>query len=173
MNSRKTLLLLVATLLAIIVSWWGWSELQSAKLSHSQAVEDTRDAAAIVESLLDSGQRADYASTDGFAPAAIGEHITLSLATAKIPTSALITVSPMPLIRLGRTDYLQRSTEVSLEGLSMEQIARFAIKLGEASDGAVVDTIALDSTVGDRWNVRVILTQTFFFPTSDGFISSR
>ena len=104
-------------------------------------------------------------------PELIPNRIDQALARAGLTSRVFAGHTPAEPRRMGTTDFVQRSVDISLNGCTVAQIAAFAQSLRADADGTVVRDLQLHSPSqrGNRelWDCELVLTQVVFSPKSD------
>ena len=125
-------------------------------------------------------------------PGEIAERIAAARREIGLPEAVLREVQPSPAVRIGTSDYLQRSTRLDLRGVTLAELAAFVAAVEDESASLVASAvhlttprrrvvaaaepagpsasngggpaIAADSPDAERWNAELTLTQTIVSP---------
>lgn len=120
----------------------------------------------------------------------IGRQIASAMQTASIDPSAMRSTTPMAPVRIDRTDFQNRKTEVRFASVTLPQALAFCAAVVDGVDGLIVSDLRLsmprgnpqtgDSQSGnpqtgdsqtdetlERWDVELILTQRVYSPIAD------
>jgi hypothetical protein len=105
-------------------------------------------------------------------PDRIAARVTAAASDAQLSPASILTVDPQSPVRVGRTDYQIRATQIVLQNASLAQVAVFVSGLEEVSEGMIVRDLSLNRSTTqaengiELWNVRLTLTQMIFSPIS-------
>lgn len=104
-------------------------------------------------------------------PELIPNRIDQALARAGLTSRAFAGHTPAEPRRMGMSEFVLRTVDISLNGCTVAQIAAFAQAMREDADGTVVRDLQLHSPSqqGRRelWDCELVLTQVVFSPKSD------
>ncbi|TWT52717.1 hypothetical protein Pla22_03430 [Rubripirellula amarantea] len=110
------------------------------------------------------------------APAEITNRISAAREVAGLPQSSLLRQEPQEPQRIGRSDFEQRSTTITLSALTMKQIIEFCDALRDEQTGTIVRDLTLSNAQTrqskqnnggpEKWEAEMTLTQMIFSPKS-------
>jgi hypothetical protein len=166
-NRLPILAILVTLLVAMVVSW---SFCQSARMSSLVASQGLQECDRLVNELERFRNAPRMASLEVERPDRIAARVTAAASDANLSPLAILSIDPQTPVRIGRTAYQTRATQIVLQDATLAQVAVFAGGLEEPSAGMVVRDLSLSrsrSVVEDErelWNVRLTLTQMIFSP---------
>ena len=179
------LLLALAAALAI---GWAWERRAAAADAARQAATEADEAERIAADFRAMRDVPVVAAVTQQSPREIADRVAAAMAAAELPDGVLRRVQPSPQpVRVPDTDYVVRTTQIELDGVTLEGVVRFGQALEDASQGMVIRRLRLLTplTVGEvgpasdaaaaaasaggdgdeRWIVELTLTQTIFSPT--------
>ncbi|NND99086.1 MAG: hypothetical protein HKN47_17350 [Pirellulaceae bacterium] len=160
-------LTLVALLITAVTMW------QSAMAS-SRQLDEMREDLADAHRMTADIQRLKYApriaSLEMESPDEISKRVTSALRKLKSSTVRLQRVDPQQPIRIAKTEYQMRATDVELENIQLHEMAQFVSEIVESGQGLEVRDIVLSlprvaSKATETWSARLTLTQVIFSPT--------
>jgi hypothetical protein len=164
--------MLALTLAGIALTTVSWSFYRSAHESADNASESYAEAVRISNELKQFRTAPRVASLEVEPPDRIAARVSSAAKEANLSPYSILSVDPQLPVRLNRTAYQIRATQVVLQNISLAQIAGFASGLEDASSGMIVRDLALNRSVtasendSELWNVRLTLTQMIFSPIS-------
>lgn len=164
-------LLLLASVLLVFV--FAIQAYLSARRNVGRTTAELREASRMLAEIHDLQTTPPTAAIHVDADELIIASISAALVAAEIPTDSLQSVSPEQPTRIAASNYQQRITRFELRSVKMLGIAHLAEYLERDSDGLLVRDLVLTphenanaSTVGERWDARLTLTQLIYSPTS-------
>jgi hypothetical protein len=167
--SRARVASLTILILGCSIAYWYFLRIRAAAiLSH----RITNDCVEIADEILLVRNGSRIASVEFEPPERVAMRVTDAAMHASVPASAILSIAPQPLVRIGRTAYQSRSTQIVLQDLTMEQATQFVELLEDRATGSVVRDMSLTRSRmlredgGELWNVRLTLTQLVFSPIS-------
>jgi hypothetical protein len=104
------------------------------------------------------------------------ERVTAAQVQSQLASDSLASVSPALPTRFGTTAYQTRNTELILQHVTLAQLHQFAAAMNDNDQGLVVRELSMTpapteradaSNSVERWNVRLVLTQLIYSPTSN------
>jgi hypothetical protein len=104
------------------------------------------------------------------------ERVTSAQIQSQLASDSLASVAPALPTRFGTTAYQTRNTELVLQRVSLAQLHQFAAAMNDNDQGLVVRELSMtpEQTGGsdasnslEWWNVRLVLTQLIYSPTSN------
>ena len=134
---------------------------------------DAHEQYKICRSLVAQIQRLEtvpkFAALSADSAQAISERIEMT-ARETLPEGALVSIQPESAQRLRNTSYLVNPTNISLQDVTLLELAGFARSLESADHGLVVSELRLTESTGDfsppeRWSSELKLTQTVYSAT--------
>ena len=146
---------------------------RSAKVAAQNAIDGYTECNRLVKDIEGFRSAPRIASLEVEPPDRIAARVTSAVADGKLSTSSILSVDPQTPVRIGRTEYQIRATQIVLQNASLEQVAAFVTGLEEASEGMIVRDLLLNRSPSqgenglELWNVRLTLTQMIFFPISE------
>ncbi len=167
----------VAATLAIfaaVVLFTSFRFYQSARAQSQAAADGLDECRRLAADMARLRTAPRVASLDVEPPDRLAARVTQAATTAELIPEAVVSVDPQSPVRIGRTAYAMRTTQIALQDASLAQIAQFAEALQDKSQGLVVRDIVLDarplsdSDAEERWDVRLVLTQMIYSPISPG-----
>ena len=165
--SAIVLVIGAGTLLLFSISFY-----RSAKAAAQIAVSGYLECQQLLEEIEGFRNAPRIASLEVEPPDRIAARVTTAAADSNLAPNSIVSVDPQTAIRMGRTDYQIRATQIALQNASLKQVADFVIGLEEPSSGMVVRDVSLNRSISQRedenelWNVRLTLTQMIFSPIS-------
>ena len=173
MNSfRQRFSVVVFLIGAIALLLFSFSFYRSSKAAAQIAVKGFLECQRLVEEIEGFRSAPRIASLEVEPPDRIAARVTSAAADSNLAPNSIVSVDPQTAIRVGRTDYQIRATQIALQNASLKQVADFAMGLEEPSSGMVVRDVSLNRSISqgeegvELWNVRLTLTQMIFFPIS-------
>ena len=166
-NRLPILALFVAGIVLTIISW---SFYRSAHASAASAAEVYEESLRVSSDLERFRIAPRIASLEVEPPDRIAARVSSAAKEANLSPFSILSVDPQLPVRMNRTAYQTRATQVVLQSVSLQQIAGFASGLEDAGSGMIVRDLSLDrsTVVGENdselWNVRLTLTQMIFSP---------
>ena len=167
-NMRRHLSVLAA--LALLAAAWCWIELRSLRSRRSAfesgvlQLTQMREDVAAIQSL----QSAPRLAVDRERPNdELLAEIRQALTAASIPVEAWVGNEPAPPVRLAQTPYKQISLRLFLEGLSLRQLADFAVALSARTAGLSFPSVRLSPAAGAdkaKWNADLKMTYLIYAP---------
>jgi hypothetical protein len=113
------------------------------------------------------------AALKGESPAEIANRISAAREMAGLPLASLMKEQPREPVRIDRSDFELRATDIELSAATLPQIVTFCDALRDPQTGTVVRDLTLtqprDGAVGgnqEKWAGQLVLTQMIFSPTS-------
>ena len=109
------------------------------------------------------------ATEDQWTNAALNAICERAAGAAGLPKRALAEVVPFPPRRIGRTDYQEVATRVSLEGVDAEQLATFAFAVQQDSAAMIAKELELSVSRSDaaKWDASITFAGLVYSPTKD------
>ena len=165
--TAMVMLLGTVALLTASVSFY-----RSARAAAQYAVNGYAECQRLVDDIDGFRTAPRIASLDVEPPDRIAARVTSAASDSQLSPISIVSVDPQTPVRLGRTDYQIRATQIALQNASLRQIAGFVTGLEDASSGMVVRDLSLSrsNSQGENgselWNVRLTLTQMIFSPIS-------
>jgi hypothetical protein len=169
-RNRFSLMVLSIGAISLVVA--SFSLYRNAKAAAQNAIEGYAECDRLVQEIQSFRSVPRIASLEVEPPDRIAARVTTAAANAKLSPSSILSVDPQALVRIGRTEYQMRATQIVLQNASLSQVAVFVAGLEEASEGMIVRDLSLNrsSSQGENgvefWNVRLTLTQMIFSPIS-------
>ena len=170
----RSVVLLCALIALVLLGGAGWS--LNAMLASKQRLTDASLELNLSQQRIEKIQRFQtspkIASLDEETSVGMQERAEKARVAVGIPSEKLTKIDPQPAIQLQGVEYKQRSTEIALKGVSMQELVQFGEYLEDPTDGITVRGLVLKAsnltTKSDleRWDVTLTLTQLIFSPTS-------
>jgi len=161
---------IAAALVTLLSSWSVYLSAWRAAKASSDAFNECDQLAVQLEQFRTSPR---IASLEVEQPDRIAARVTFAAAEAQLSPLAILSVDPQSPVRIGRTPYQIRATQIVLQNMSLGQVASFASGLEEAEAGTFVRDLVLSRSKSasedgnELWNVRMTLTQMIFSPISE------
>lgn len=167
-------LLLVAAITAIFC----FQDLSAANRDYAASQAELEECEFLTEQILRLSNRPRLASLNVDSPQQVIGRVSEAMRFAVIPSSSLVSVAPSAPTRIGATQYQQRLTQLAFQNVSLAKLASFVTEVTKSNDGSYVRDIILSgpsrgsaavadaSNPTERWEVRLILTQLIYSPTS-------
>ena len=165
--SAIVLVIGASTLLLFSISFY-----RSAKAAAQIAFSGYLECQQLLEEIEGFRNAPRIASLEVEPPDRIAARVTTAAADSNLAPNSIVSVDPQTAIRMGRTDYQIRATQIALQNASLKQVADFVTGLEEPSSGMVVRDVSLNRSNSqsedgiELWNVRLTLTQMIFSPIS-------
>jgi len=159
-------------LLGLTLMLASWSYYRNAKRAADEAARLSGECERLIDELQSFRGAPRIASLEVEPPDRIAARVTTAAAVAHLSPASILSVDPQPLVRLGRSAYQLRATQIVLQNASLEQIAGFANGLEEPSAGMIVRDMSLNRSkslgenASELWRARLTLTQMVFSPIS-------
>lgn len=164
----------VLALLAALVVFMVFGAFRRAKSRADTATENARQADRLATQIVRFRNRPRQASLVAEPPSRTAERITAAANAAGIKLDSVRTLDPQSPNRVGRSDYVIRASTITVEDVTLGQMAAFCESLAERGDGLIVRDIGLTArpmtgsgdSLQERWDVRLTLTQLIHSPIS-------
>ncbi len=169
---RNRLTAIVLTLGAFTLLIASASFYRSARTAAQYAADGYAECQRLVDDIAEFRTAPRIASLDVEPPDRIAARVTSAASDSQLSPISIVSVDPQTPVRLGRTDYQIRATQIALQNASLKHIASFVNGLEDASSGMVVRDLSLSRSNSqgedgsELWNVRLTLTQMIFSPIS-------
>jgi hypothetical protein len=170
---RTRVLVCIALGILAIYAGLSVSEAHSAADRLSRAKGDLAEVAAKLTEMDRLKQAPKVAALQLESPAEIANRISAARQVANLPQSALMKEQPLDPIRIDRSDFEVRATDIDLSASTLPRIMAFCDALRDDETGTVVRDITLtepQSVAGganeEKWVAQLVLTQMIFSPTS-------
>ena len=171
--NRKRLLVALVMVVLGIYAWFGVRDARSAQ---SRLSEARADLAEITEKLADIERlktAPKVAALQLESPAEIANRISAAREAAGLPQSSLMKEQPLDPVRIDRSDFELRATDIELSAATLSQIIAFCDALRDTQTGTTVRDITLSeprngagSGNQEKWETQLVLTQMIFSPKS-------
>jgi len=163
-----------AALLAAFL-WFTYSEYASSKQELADRSAELAMCTSFVAKIETLRARPDQAALASHSARALARAIEQSAAKAKITAKQIASIEPQSPRRSGDTPYMEHTTVVHLEGITLPQFAQLAVRLRklDASLGQLhLTTVRIDAPYRqdkenastERWNVEFTLTYFVYSP---------
>ncbi len=145
---------------------------RTAKVAAQNAIDGHAQCDQLVRDIEGFRRAPRIASLEVEPPDRIAARVTKAASDAQVSPASILSVDPQSPVRIGRTEYQQRATQIVLQNASLTQVAGFVTGLEEVSEGMIVRDLSLNRSLseGDNgvelWNIRLTLTQMIFSPIS-------
>lgn len=166
--------LAAATLIGMVV--FAFSDVRRSSRRAETAASNLEEAKTLADQIRRMNNRPRQASLQAESPSRITQRITSASRAAGVELRLVTSLAPQSPTRVGQSDYEVRTTSISLEDVSLRQLAVFCETLADPSSGLIIQDLTLDARPGtssdaggERWNARMALTQTIFSPISPRF----
>ncbi len=169
-RNRMNAIALTTLALAMIIA--SVSYYRTAKNAATHAIDAHAQCLKLVRDIEGFRSAPRIASLEFEPPDRIAARVTKAAGDSQVSPASIVSVDPQAAVRIGRTEYQQRATQIALQNASLEKIAGFVTGLEELSEGMAVRDLSLNRSPseGDNgeelWNVRLTLTQMIFSPIS-------
>ena len=166
-NRLPLVVLVIAAVTAVLVSW---SFYRAAKAAAQNASDGYAQCQKLVGELERLRNAPRIASLEVEPPDRIAARVTSAAANAELSLLSILSVDPQAAVRIGRSAYQVRATQIVLQDATLRQVASFVGGLEDTSSGMVVRDLALNRSQSisadssERWNARLTLTQMIFLP---------
>lgn len=170
LRNRFRLIVMLIGALALIFS--SVSLFRSSKGAAQNAADAHAECQRLVEDIERFRHAPRIASLEVEPPDRIAARVTSAEADSELSPSSIVSVDPQSPVRIGRTEYELRATQIVLQNASLRQIAGFVNGLEEPSSGMIVRDLSINRSRmqavdgSELWNVRLTLTQMIFSPIS-------
>lgn len=174
MSQRSGIIRFGSTLLLLLVILAGWSyyHMESSKraaLRTARELADCVQRAGEIKS-LDKGpkraQSSELAHTD------LTRRIEAAAGASQIDLHSLSRIDAMPPRRLAKLPYEERSTRVTLNNVTMQQLVNFLYRLSNNTQDLRVKDLKLHAPrgeeVGDQWQADATLSYLIYTPPAPG-----
>lgn len=87
---------------------------------------------------------------------------------ANIPPEKLLRINPEAAQRVGETDYREKPTQVTLKGVTLEQVVRLMHELATGEPGLSAKSIQLTPAspdAADSWTAEIVFSYLIYDPT--------
>ena len=103
----------------------------------------------------------------------LGSVVEKAAADAQLARDRIVRIDPQPAKRVGKTDYLEQSTEVELLPASLRQLVSLLCSLASSGSDLNIYTLRLQAphstpgpNVPEAWSADIVLTQRIYEPTT-------
>ena len=168
---------------AVALIFFSVSLFRSAKVAAQNAANAHAECLRFVDEIKRFRDSPRIASLDVEPPDRIAARVTSAAANSELSPASIVSVDPQSPVRIGRTEYQIRATQIALQNASLRQIAGFVSGLEEPSSGMIVRDLSINRSrvqavvtsrltrvaageSSELWNVRLTLTQMIFSPIS-------
>ena len=190
--TRRGWLLLAMPVVASVVFLWSVLELVETAAAAGSLRTMSANTVRDVAELTRLTQGGPVAATAEASPGEIAERVATARRAVGLSEVVIREVQPSPAVRVGTSDYLQRSTRLDLRGVTLAELAAFVAAIEDESASLVASSVHLtpprgrtgraaepagselpndgrpaitaDSGVAEQWNVELTLTQTIVSP---------
>jgi hypothetical protein len=168
-NQLPIVALFVTGMILTVISW---SFYRNAHASANIAAEVYAESLRLSNDLERFRNSPRIASLEVEPPDRIAARVSSAAKEANLSPLSILSVDPQLPVRVNRTAYQIRATQVVLQNTTLAQIAGFVAGLEDASSGMIVRDLSMNrsTVVGENdselWNVRLTLTQMIFSPIS-------
>ena len=169
---RYRIRLIVMLIGALALIFFSVSLFRSEKAAAQNAANSHAECQRFVEDIKRLRNSPRIASLDVEPPDRIAARVTSAAADSELSPASIVSVDPQSPVRVGRTEYQLRATQIVIQNASLRQIAGFVNGLEEPSSGMIVRDLSINrSRVQgvdgiELWNARLTLTQMIFSPIS-------
>jgi len=156
----------IASLLFLCSSLW------RSQASHRQALAGWEECQQVANEISKFRSGPRIASIEIEPPERIALRVIEAAEQAAVAPNSILSIAPQSLVRVGRSPYQSRATQIVLQNVTLTQSAHFIESLEDQANGSIVrDMVVARSRVlgddgGELWNVRLTLTQLVFSPIS-------
>ena len=175
MNSRsrqqRSRLLLGLLMLAMgsALAFVSWQSANASARRLGEAKEELSEATRLTADIRRLKNAPRIASLEIESPDEISNRVTASLRSLKSPTATLQRLDPQQPVRIPKTEYQIRETEVELDNIQLTELARFSADLIRSGQGLEVRDIVLSepetaNKSRETWLARLTLTQIIYSP---------
>ena len=155
---------------AVVTCYWSYSQ-NKTKLKNSLTnVANCECLAAEIEKSRHAPQRARLTTKTADD---LGALVEKAAADSQIARDRVLRIDPQPAKRIGKTDYLEQSTELELLAVDLRQLTDLLYKLASSDGELTIGTVRLrtphepeQSTGKELWLADIILTQRIYAPTT-------
>lgn len=152
------------------LSYTYWAKNTARRLTAEAAAERCQQVATQLEQLRTAPQKARLASRSADD---LGSVVEKAAADAQLARDRILRIDPQPAKRLGKTDYLEQTTEVELLAVSLRQLIGFLYNLSDADRELATSSLRLqvphaaENSGGEElWLANVVLTQRIYAPST-------
>lgn len=170
---RTRVLICIALAILAIYAVLSVREAHSAADRLALAKGDLAEIAAKLSEINRLKQAPKVAALQLESPAEIANRIAAARQVADLPQSALMKEQPLDPVRIDRSDFELRATDIELSASTLPKIMAFCDALRDEETGTVVRDITLTeppSLAGganeEKWAAQLVLTQMIFSPKS-------
>ncbi len=172
-TTRTRVLVIAALGILAIYAGLSVSRASSAADRLAQAKGDLAEIAAMVSEMDRLKRAPKVAALKLESPAEISNRISAARQAAGLPQSALMKELPLDAVRIDRSDFELRATDIDLSASTLREIIAFCDALQDDETGTVVRDITLSEPQNragggneEKWVAQLVLTQMIFSPKS-------
>jgi hypothetical protein len=170
MRSRRLLVACVAVSL-LLIAGWSYSVMSSARAEAINANNDLAECRALVDSIEKLNDQPRLVALEASSQTSVSQQVEETVIGVGLRVEALLSVQPRAAERIGTTEYVNQTTRIQVEAVTLRQILQLASDLEAKTAGFRVRDLVLTSNENssarkELWNAEAVLTQTVFSPTT-------
>lgn len=175
-SRRQIVLIAVLVGLLLVAAVWSLAVYRGASERLRSAQDDRRAVAALAAQIQSLRRRPTLEGAEQMGQTQLTAIVQRSASAAGFNAESVIqSVSPQPDRRIPNSPYQQRSTQLRLQGVTLEQITRFLHDLTVRNPGLRVESLQLSSPGGDEaegpeamWNVDPLVVSFLVYAPEGG-----
>lgn len=168
LQKSVTWLVLAVGAATAAISYTYWAKNTGRCITAHAAAERCQQVATQLEQLRAAPQKARLASRSADD---LGSVVEKAATDAQLARDRVLRIDPQPAKRLGKSDYLEQTTEVELLAVSLRQLIGFVYNLSDADRELAMGSLRLqvphtaENSGGEElWLANLVLTQRIYAP---------